>query len=311
MNGFWVQTLHGAVISGTPLAIAGLGELLVETAGLINLGVEGMMLMGAVTAYSTALGSGNVWLGLAAGFAVGALSGALHGWFTISLRINQIAIGLVIVFLGTGLSGYLGSGIAGTPLPTGIAAMNIPLLEEIPALGPIFFQQDFVVYGTAALTILIWVLLRFTVLGLELRAVGENPGAADAAGVRVYFLRYLAVVTGGGLAGAAGGYFVIAFAHAWADGITGGRGWIAIALVIAAGWRPLRLLLFALVFGVIDSLDYSLQAWGTDVPTSLLQMLPYVFTLLIIATTAARRKQRTSGLGPAALGLPYDREERI
>jgi general nucleoside transport system permease protein len=311
MNGFWVQTLHEAVISGTPLAIAGLGELLVETAGLINLGVEGMMLMGAVAAYGTALASGNAWLGLVSGFAVGALFGALHGWFTISLRINQIAVGLVIVFLGTGLSGYLGSSIAGTPLPTGIAAVSIPLLRDIPVLGPIFFQQDFVVYGTAVLAVLIWLLLRLTVLGLELRAVGENPGSADAAGVRVYFLRYLAVAAGGGLAGVASGYFVIAFAHAWADGITKGRGWIAIALVIAAGWRPLRLLLFALLFGVIDSLDYSLQAWGTDVPTSLLQMLPYVFTLLVIALTAVRRGRRTSGLGPAALGVAYDREERV
>jgi general nucleoside transport system permease protein len=311
MNGFWEQTLHEAVVSGTPLAIAGLGELIAETAGLINLGVEGMMLMGAVTAYGAALASNNVWLGLFCGFVVGALFGALHALFTVSLRINQIAVGLVIVFLGTGLSGYLGSGIAGAPLRSVIAQVDIPVLQDIPVLGPIFFQQDIVVYATAVVTVAVWYLLRFTVAGLDLRAAGENPGAADAAGVRVYLVRYLAAIGGGGLAGVAGGYFTIAFAHAWADSITNGRGWIAIALVIAASWRPLRLLLFALLFGVVDSLDYSLQAWGTDVPSSLLQMLPYVFTLVMIAATTLRRVRRSSGLGPAALGLAYDREERI
>ena len=311
MTGFWVQTLHQAIISGTPLTIAGSGELLVETAGLINLGVEGMMLVGAVTAYAATLASHNVWLGLMCGFFVGCVSGALHALFTVSLRINQIAIGLVIVFLGTGVSGYLGSSIAGTPLNSGIASIPVPVLSRIPILGPIFFQQDFVVYGSVALTVAIWLFLRLTVSGLDLRSVGENPAAADAAGVRVYLIRYLAAVIGGGLAGFAGGYFVIAFAHAWADRITNGQGWIAIALVIAARWQPLRLLLFALLFGVVQSLDYSLQAWGTDIPTSLLHMFPYLFTLLVMAATALRRARRFRGLGPAALGLPYDREERV
>jgi general nucleoside transport system permease protein len=311
VNGFWVQTLHQAIVSGTPLTIAGSGELLVETAGLINLGVEGMMLMGAVTAYATALASDNVWLGLMCGFIVGCLFGALHALFTVSLRINQIAIGLVIVFLGTGVSGYLGSTIAGTPLNSEIATIQVPVLSRLPILGPIFFQQDFVVYGSMALTLAIWLFLRFTVRGLDLRSVGENPGAADAAGVRVYLIRYLASLSGGGLAGFAGGYFVIAFAHAWADRITNGQGWIAIALVIAARWQPLRLLLFALLFGVVQSLDYSLQAWGTDLPSSLLHMFPYLFTLFVIAATALRRAGGSGGLGPAALGLPYDREERI
>jgi general nucleoside transport system permease protein len=309
MSGFWVQTLHTAVIAGTPLAIAGLGELLIETAGLINLGVEGMMLMGAVTGYGTSLSVNNVWLGLLAAFAVGSLFGLLHAFFTVSLRVNQIAVGLVVVFLGTGLSGYFGTTIAGEPLRSGVVAIWIPLLDAIPWLGAIFFRQDAVVYGTVALALALWAFLRFSALGLELRAVGENPGAADAAGAPVYVIRYLAAISGGGLAGLAGGYFSMSFAHAWADQITNGRGWVAIALVIASGWKPLLLLLFALLFGVVDSLDYSLQAWGAQVPSSLLQMMPYVFTLLVLAFSAAVRK--SGGLGPAALGLAYDREERI
>lgn len=310
MSGFWVQTLHQAVISATPLAIAGLGELLAETTGVINLGVEGMMLLGAATTYGVALGTHNLWLALFCGACVGSLIGALHALLTVSLRINQIATGLTIVFLGTGLSGYGGRGIAGAPVPQSFASVAIPLFNGIPFIGPIFFRQDLIVYGSALLGISIWVLLRFTVLGLNLRAVGEDPAASDAAGVPVALIRYLAVTCGGALAGVAGGYFSLAIARAWADQITAGQGWIAIALVIAANWRPIRLLIFALIFGLVDSLYFSLQALGTDVPSSLLQMLPYVFTLLALALSVMWQKGAI-GLGPAALGRAYDREERI
>lgn len=310
MNGFWVQTLHMAVVSGTPLCIAGLGELLAETAGIINLGVEGTMLIGAVTAYGVALATGSIWIGFACGALAGALFGALHALLTVSMRVNQIAVGLTLVFLGTGLSGYAGKGIAGAPIGHGIATLPIAFLSDIPVIGPILFDQDGIVYGTVVLALAVWLMLRFSVLGLNLRAVGEDPTAADSAGVSVYGIRYLAVICGGAFAGFAGGYFAIVYAHAWAEQITGGQGWIAIALVIAANWRPLRLLVFAFLFGIVDSLDFSLQAWGSAVPSSLLQMLPYVFTLLVLAASLVRR-HGVAGLGPAALGRAYDREERI
>ena len=309
MNSFWVQTLQQAVISGTPLAIAGLGELVAETAGVINLGVEGTMLMGAVAGYAAAIATQNVWLGLACGLATGGLFGLLHALFTISLRINQIAVGLTLVFLGTGLSGYAGRSIAGTPVFQSFQTIALPGLSSIPILGPILFTHDLVVYGTVLLAFVLWALLRFSVLGLNLRAAGEDPAATDSAGVPITFVRYGAVIFGAGMAGLAGSYFALAVAHAWAEQITGGQGWIAIALVIAASWCPIRLLAFAFVFGMIDSLDYSLQASGTMVPAALLQMLPYVFTLLIMAAGVVWRSSAGS-MGPAGLGRPYSREER-
>jgi ABC-type uncharacterized transport system permease subunit len=308
--GFWVQNLHQAVTFATPLAIAGLGELLAETAGVLNLGVEGTMLIGAVAAYGTALATHSLLLALLAGAAVGLLFGLLHAFLTVTLGINQIAVGLTLVFLGTGLSGYLGQGIAGAPVPESFAVPVLPLLDRIPVLGAILFTQDWVVYATLLLAVLIWAMLRYTVLGLNLRATGEDPAATDAAGVPVALIRYLAVGSGGALAGVAGGYFAIAIARAWADQVTAGQGWIAISLVIAANWRPLWLLSIAFLFGIVDSLYFSLQVVGINIPSSLLQMLPYVFSLAVLFGHVLLR-QGAAGLGPAALGRAYHREERV
>jgi simple sugar transport system permease protein len=310
MTGFWTLTLHQAVISAVPLAIAGLGELIVETAGVINLGVEGMMLIGAVSGYGAAVATGDLWLALLAAAAAGALSGGLHALLSVGLRVNQIAVGLTIVFLGAGLSGYAGQSIAGAPVSASFAPIALPGLSALPLIGPVLFEQDVVAYGTVLFGILLWAMLRHSATGLSLRAVGEDPATADSAGVPVARYRTLAVMAGGTMAGIAGAYFALSVAHAWAEQITAGRGWIAIALVIAANWRPLRLILYALVFGVVDSLNFSLQAIGADFPSSILQMLPYVFTLLVLVATVISRRG-TVGLGPMALGRPYDREERV
>ena len=310
MNPFWTDTLHQAVISSVPLAIAGLGELLAETAGVINLGVEGMMLIGAVSGYGAAIGTGNLWLALLAAAGAGAAFGLLHAFLTVTLRVNQIAVGLTLVFLGTGLSGYAGQAIAGAPVAESFPVFDIPGLSALPVLGPVLFQQDVVAYGTVLLAILVWAVLRHTALGLNLRAVGEDPATADTAGVPVSLYRYAAVIAGGALAGVAGAYFALSVAHAWAEQITGGSGWIALALVIAANWRPLRLILFALLFGMVESLNFAIQAIGSDFPSSILQMLPYVFTLLVLALSVIHRRG-SAGLGPMALGRPYDREERV
>ncbi len=310
MSPFWTDTLHQAVIAAVPLAIAGLGELLAETAGVINLGVEGMMLIGAVSGYGAAVGTGDLWLALLAGAAAGAAFGVLHAFLTVTLRINQIAVGLTLVFLGTGLSGYAGQAIAGAPVIESFTTVAIPGLAGLPIIGPILFEQDVVAYATVLFGILVWAMLRHTARGLNLRAVGEDPATADTAGVPVSLYRYAAVIAGGALAGVAGAYFALAVAHAWAEQITGGRGWIALAVVIAANWRPLRLILFALLFGVVDSLNFAIQAIGSDFPSSILQMLPYVFTLLVLALSVILRRGAV-GLGPMALGHPYDREERI
>lgn len=310
MSPFWTDTLRQAVISAVPLAIAGLGELLAETAGVINLGVEGMMLIGAVSGYGAAVGTGNLWLALLAAAAAGAGFGVLHAFLTVSLRINQIAVGLTLVFLGTGLSGYAGQTIAGAPVVELFPIVAIPGLSSLPVLGPILFAQDVVAYATVLFGILIWAMLRHTALGLSLRAVGEDPATADTAGVPVSLYRYAAVTAGAALAGVAGAYFALAVAHAWAEQITGGRGWIALAVVIAANWRPMRLILYALLFGVVESLNFAIQAIGSDFPSSILQMLPYVFTLIVLALSVVGRRA-SAGLGPVALGRPYDREERV
>jgi ABC-type uncharacterized transport system permease subunit len=307
---FWVGVLHTAVIVATPLALAGLGELIAETSGVINLGVEGTMLMGAVAAFMTSIQSGDLWLGLLVGTLVGALMGALFAALTVSFRVNQIATGLTLVLLGTGLSGYIGRGYAGRPLQSAITALRLPLLHGVPWVGPVLFTQDVIVYGTVALCVAAWATLCFSSLGLDLRAVGEDPGTADAAGVPVYLLRYAAVVVGAALAGLGGAYFSVVFARAWASELTGGSGWVAVALVIAARWRPLPLLLYAGLFGIVDSLYYALQARGFTVSSSLLEMMPYLFTLIVFGLSAIRAGG-SLGLGPRSLGRAYDREERV
>lgn len=282
-----LTTLVRAMAVGTPLLWGALGEIYAERAGVVNLGVEGMMILGAFVAFATAYTTGNAILGLTAAAAVGALAALVHAFVSVTLRANQYVSGLALSMLGLGLAGLLGRGWEGIPL-------DRPLAET--SLVPV----------GVALAVVLWVVLYRTRWGIILRSVGEAPAAADAMGVNVLLVRYLAVVFGGLLAGIAGGFLSVAYRPSWTEGMTAGTGWIAIALAIFAGWDPLRVIVAALFFGALFHLSFRLQAW---IPPEPLTMLPFVFTILVLALTA-RRTGRLFGGTPEALGIPYIRGER-
>ena len=300
--------LSSAVISGTPILYAALGELVTEKAGVTNLGVEGMMLIGAVSGFMAAIVSGNSWIGLLVALLAGGLMGLIHAVLTVSLRANQVVSGLALALFGAGLSGYLGKSYIGIPVAEPFRGVALPLLGDIPVLGPVFFRQDILVYLSWVLVFALWFFLKRTRAGLYLQAIGENPGAADSLGIHVFALRYLYVVVGGMLCGAGGAYLSLASAPSWLENMTAGRGWIAVALVIFALWRPGRALVGSYLFGGIDALGFHLQAAGVHISHFFLQMLPYIFTIAVLTAVMAKRGGRLAA--PGALGLPYDREER-
>lgn len=305
---FYIAVLSSAVVAGTPILYAALGELVTEKAGVTNLGVEGMMLIGAVCGFMAAITTGNSWTGLAAGMMAGGAMGLIHAMLTVSLRANQVVSGLALTLFGTGLSGYLGKSYIGIPVTEPFRAMALPALGDIPFLGPVLFRHDVLVYLSWALVLALWFFLTRTRPGLFLQAVGENPAAADSLGIHVFALRYLYVVVGGMLCGAGGAYLSLASAPSWLENMTAGRGWIAVALVIFALWRPGRALVGSYLFGGIDALGFHLQAAGVHVSHFFLQMLPYLFTITVLTAVMAKRGGRLAA--PGALGLPYDREER-
>jgi simple sugar transport system permease protein len=306
---FWLNSVSVGIVLGTPLAYAALGELLAERAGVMNLGVEGMMLMGAVVGFIVTVRTQNAFLGMAAAVVAGAALASVHAVMTVGLRVNQIVMGLTLTILGAGLSAYLGAGYAGRRPGGEINAIPIPVLSQLPVVGSVLFDHDVFVYALPFIAIGIWLLIYRTRFGLWLRAAGEHPGAADASGVPVFLIRYLAVMVGGGFAGLAGAYFSVVYTHSWAEGMTGGRGWIAIALVIFGTWNPIVVLLGALVFGFVDGLNFQFQSVGVPVSTHLLAMMPYVFTLVVLTITWTRLRRRRVGM-PESLGLPYEREAR-
>lgn len=306
-----VLTLAAAVGAGTPLALAALGELLTERAGILNLGVEGMMLMGAVTAFLLAGASGSPWVGLLAGMAAGGALAAIHAFLSVTMRANQIVSGLALTIFGTGLSTFIGQPVEGQPLAARLGRTPIPVLSDLPGAGPILFGHDLVVYGTWVLVAVAAFYLARTRAGLSLRAVGESPATADAMGVRVAGIRSIHTIIGGLLAGAGGAYLILARVPAWAQaGTTGGIGWIAIALVVFASWRPWRALAGACVFGVALRANFALQAAGVrGVPSQLLAMLPYLLTIAVLIALSFGDLRRRAG-APAALGTAYVRDER-
>ena len=304
-----ISILAAAVTSGTPILYAALGEILAERSGVLNLGLEGMMLVGAVSGFMAAVKTSNPWLGLMVAALAGGVLALIHAFLTINLRANQVVSGLALTIFGTGLSGFLGKPLIGIPAPQTFKPVTIPLLGKIPLLGPILFQQDYLVYLSYLLVPILWFYLYRTRPGLHLRAVGENPAAADAMGVGVFSLRYLYVAVGGMLAGIGGAYLSLAYAPTWLENMTAGRGWIAIALVIFSMWDPVRALLGSYLFGGVDALGFRIQAVGAMIPSFFLNMLPYIFTILVLIL-ATRLGSRRGAAGPGALGLPYDREER-
>ncbi len=309
MESAWVAMLATGVIAGTPILFAALGEVLCERAGVLNLGVEGMMLIGAVIGFMVTAETQNQWLGLVAAILAGGLTALIHAFLSITLRANQVVSGLALTIFCTGLSGYLGKSYIGIPLAATFKPILIPVLSDIPWLGKILFSHDVLVYLSYLLVALLWFFLFKTKAGLELRAVEENPGAADAAGIAVDGTRYLFVVIGGMLAGLGGAYLSLAYAPSWLENMTAGRGWIAVALVIFAMWNPLKVLFGSIIFGSIDVLGFHLQAMGVLVPSFFLKMLPYVITIIVLIVVTRETSTRRVG-APGALGVPYCREER-
>lgn len=305
---FLIPLLAAAVTAGTPILFAALGELITERAGIINLGVEGIMLVGAVSGFMAAVATGSPWMGLLFSMLAGGVVALIHAFLTITLRANQVVSGLTLTIFGTGLSGYLGKAYIGIPVPKPFTAVPLGPLADIPFIGPVLFKHDPLVYLSYGLVMILWYYMYHTRPGLNLRALGENPAATDALGINVFLLRYVYVVVGGMLCGAGGAYLSLAYAPSWLENMTAGRGWIAVALVIFSLWNPLRALLGSYLFGGIDALGFRLQVLGVQVSPFFLKMLPYLFTVLVLVLVVARHRGRLSN--PGALGLPYDREER-
>ncbi len=298
-----------AVGAGTPILLAGLGEIVAERAGVINLGLEGMMLVGAVSAFAGARALGDPWAGLALGLLAGALLALVHAVLTVLMRASQIVAGLALTMLGAGLSGFLGAPLTGMTAP-GIAKMGVPVLEEMPLVGRAFFSHDPVAYAAFLLVPVGWWVLFHTRLGLRVTAVGEHPLAAETMGIGVTPTRFWAVVVGGALAGAGGAYLSLGVTGMWVQNMTAGQGWIAVALAVFARWNPWWAALGACLFGGITVFQLRLQAAGTTLPIHLLLMLPYLSTVIVLAALSWRGRRLGRGKGPAALGVPFHREDR-
>ncbi len=291
--------MAAAVQSGTPILYATIGEILTEKSGVLNLGVEGIMMVGALAGFLVAHYTGSPLLGFLAGGLFGALFAGIHGLVCLAFQGNQVVSGLALTILGTNLATYLGTPHVGHAAP-GFQTLLVPYLAEIPLLGPVFFKQDLLVYISYFMPFFAWVFLRYTRWGLGLRVVGENPEAGSAAGLWVPGYRWAGIFAGGFLGGLGGGYLSLAYTHLWTNGLSAGRGWIAVALVIFAFWRPGRAVLGAYLFGGVMAFQLRLQATGTNLPSSLLLMLPYGLTVLVLVFSSWRGRGTAA---PAMLGV--------
>ncbi len=296
--------LSGAILSGTPLLYATVAEVIGERAGIVNLGLEGVMLMGAVTGFIAMVQTQSAFAAVLAGALAGALFNMLFAFLVISRRANQLAAGLALMFCGVGLSAlaggrYIGSQIAGLP------ELPIPFLGNLPIVGSIFFRHDLLVYASVPVAVLAWWALFRTRWGLSLRAVGENPVAAFAAGKDPHRLQYQALFLAGLLAGIAGAHLSLGLARTWSEWMTAGRGFIAVALVIFSKWQPLRAIAGALLFGGAISLEIQLQAGGVPISPFLLDMLPYVLSLAVLAVWGGARRHAA----PGSLGRVFQRSD--
>jgi ABC-type uncharacterized transport system permease subunit len=295
--------LYATIRTGTPLILIALGEMVCEKSGVLNLGQEGMMLMGAVVGFMAAVTTGNLYLAVLAAVVAGILMSALFGFISISLVSNQVATGLALTIFGGGLSAFLGASYVGMGID-GVQPMFIPLLSDIPVIGKILFQQDPLVYLSFALFGLVYWVFKCTRVGLNIRAVGENPEAANAMGINVHAVRYMCVIFGGAMTGLAGGYLSLAYTPLWSEGMTAGKGWIALSLVVFASWKAERIMLGAYLFGAASIMHLILQGTRFEIAPNLLAMLPYVATILVLvflSSNHAKTKLNT----PMSLGVPY------
>ncbi|MEE2945823.1 MAG: ABC transporter permease [Pseudomonadota bacterium] len=287
------------MVAATPLLLAAIGELVVEKAGVLNLGVEGMMIVGAVCGFAVSVETGSPYLGILAAMAGGAILSMLFAFLTQFALANQVASGLALTLFGLGLSALMGQSYVGVKPPV-MGKVDIPVLSDLPFIGHILFGHDIVLYMGLGLTAAVWAVLKYTRAGLVLRAVGENHEAAHALGYHVVRVRILAILFGGACAGLGGAYISLIRVPQWTEGMTAGIGWIALALVVFASWKPWRVLLGAYLFGGINVLQLNLQAAGIAIPVEYLAMSPYLITIIVLVILSADKSA-----APASLGRPF------
>lgn len=310
-SNIWVLSFASSIAIATTLILAALGAMFNERSGVLNLGIEGMILSAAISTFLAADGTGNIWIGLLVGTLVGSALATLHAVLTVTLRANQIVSGLALVIFGTGLANFLGKPAEGKTITTVIRPLSFGPLSDIPIIGPTVFGQDVITYAAFGIALLASLFLFRTRPGLELRATGDDPATVDAQGLSVSSIRIGYTVLGGGLVGLGGAWLMLAQSAAWHQQATSnGLGWISLALVVFAGWRPLRVILGAILFGFTLKLQFTLQAAEiTFIPSAILPMLPYLATF--VALIFLSRPSRRNLLGaPKALGIPFVRDER-
>jgi general nucleoside transport system permease protein len=296
--------LIAAMLSaGTPLALAGLGLLINEKVGVLNLGAEGMMLIAAVAGFAATFHSGNEWLGFAAGALAGAVTAAVLGWMLIWLNTNQYASGLAVSLFGAGFSAFVGISYVGKKLGDRMQ-YDIPVLADLPFFGTAVFRQHPMVYLTIAAALVMAWYFQHTRTGLVLRSVGESPESAHALGYSVRWIRFWSMVAGGALCGVSGAYLSVIYAPLWVEGMVAGRGWIALALTVFATWRPARVLLGAYLFGGVTMLQLHLQGSGVQIPSAFMSMLPYLATILVLVLISRNPAWIRLNM-PASLGKPF------
>jgi simple sugar transport system permease protein len=311
--------LATAVQMGTHILFAVLGGIMCEKIGNMNLGIEGMMLLGASVGFAAALSTANPLAAVCAAGTAGAAGALIYGIITVSLRGNQVVTGLILTIFGTGVSGFLGKGLSGKALPETVSAafapVSVPLLHRLPLVGRIFFIQSPYVLAGMILAVILYIYFKYTRAGLNARAVGENPGVADASGVSVNLYKYIHIVLGGFFCGVGGAYLSLVFVPRWQENITAGAGWIAVALIIFSTWNPLRAIFAAYLFGALKGVGFKFQNINLVIlgkriifSPQLLDMLPYFATILVLIFITRRKKKEYQA--PAGLGTAYFREER-
>ncbi len=301
-----ISIISAGVRLATPILFASLGELITERAGILNLGLEGIMLASAFTGFSATYFTGSLFLGVLAGIITGMAFGLFMGVMSISLKVNQVIAGIAIWILGVGISSFAYRTIWGkeTAVPeiTGFLEINIPILSSLPIVGQLFFSYNGLVYLAFMLVPIVGFILNKTSIGLKIRSVGENPKATESLGINVFLIRYLAIIVGCALVGLGGAYIPLAYVKIFAENIVKGRGWIAFSIVIFGNWKTYRVMVGALLFGGLEALQLYLQTTGTGIPYEFLLMLPYVLTIIALILTAKR------GRMPLSLGKPYSKE---
>ena len=306
MEDIVISTLQRTLVAGTPLLLATTGEVICERSGILNLGVEGVMAVGAVTAFIITMTTGSPWLGVLVALGAGMAISVIHAFASVTLQANQVVSGLALTMLGLGLSGMMGKPYVGKPLAIKMQDLTIPYLSDIPIIGKAVFSQSPFLYLAVFLALAAWFFLERTRLGIQVRSTGENPKATETQGVNVFLIRYICVIIGGGFSALAGAHLSISYSKSWIEGMTAGRGWIAIALTIFALWNPGRAIWASFLFGGIFVAQYLMQPLG--ISPNFLAMLPYIATLLILLLISFRDPRKLNA--PAMLAAPYKRGER-